>query len=332
MDLVQTDLVSMVIPFRNERENLAPLYTSLAAVTEPLANSFEFIFVDDGSTDGSADIVEQIISRDARVKLVQFRGNFGKTQALSAGFAHAQGAVILTLDADLQDDPREIPRFLDKLSEGYDLVAGYKKTRHDPWHKVWASRVLNAAIRFITGIGLHDVNCGFKCFRREVVSEIVLYGDLHRFIPVIAHWRHFRVAEIVVQHFPRIHGESKYGFRRLHGGLIDLFMVAFLWRYERSPFRLFGGLGMATGFTGLLICFYLSTLWFLGMGPIGNRPLLHLGILLVLTGLQLICLGFLAELHLRSLQDKCPQFGVTRVLFNSDLSKDKCPSDPGRNG
>ncbi len=200
------------------------------------------------------------------------------------------------MDADLQDDPQDIPKFLDMLDQGFDLVSGYKKVRLDPWHKVYPSRLFNAIVRFVAGIDLHDVNCGFKCYRREIIDEIRIYGSLHRFIPVIAHWRRFRIAEVVVNHHPRRHGQSKFGVGRFYEGLMDLLTVTFLMRYERRPAHYFGRIGLLFSAIGFVCCLYLTVLWFMGHGPIGQRPLLFLGILLLIVGVQFVATGLLAEL------------------------------------
>ena len=236
-------------------------------------------------------------ARDPRVHAIRFRRNFGKAAALTAGFqARRKANVIFTLDGDLQDDPAEIPRLLARLEEGYDVVSGWKKTRHDPWHKVYPSRVFNWMVSRLTGCHLHDHNCGFKLYRSEVVREVGIYGELHRFMPVLAHARGFRVAEIEVNHRPRRHGSSKYGFSRFLKGFLDLLTVRFLTRFRQRPLHVLGGTGLALLGLGVLGLLYLAVLWILGNRPIGNRPMLFYSIALLIVGVQLLSLGILAEL------------------------------------
>ena len=318
--------ISVVAPFYNEEETLVDLYKGISLVMTGLGKSYELIFVDDGSTDASADKVKALAARDAAVKPLRLRGNMGKSAALAAGFDGSRGQVIITMDADLQDDPADIPKFLTKLDEGYDLVSGYKKQRHDPWHKVYPSRGFNVLVRWMTGITLHDVNCGFKCFRREVMESIVLYGELHRFLPVLVHWRKFRLAEVVVTHHARTHGHSKYGVRRLYRGLIDLFTVAFLTHYDQRPSHLFGTLGVGLGGVGTLVCLYISTLWLSGERP-ANRPLLFLGILLIIVGVQLVATGLIAELITHAMQGRQRPY----ILLPEELSEDPCEAAGGGN-
>ena len=260
----------------------------------------EFVFVDDGSRDGSWRVLQELAARDPRVQAIRFRRNFGKAAALSAGFRAARGERIFTLDADLQDDPAEIPRFLARLEEDNDVVSGWKKNRRDPWHKVYPSRVFNWMVSTLTGCHLHDHNCGFKLYRGEVVREVEIYGELHRFVPVLAHARGFRVAEIEVNHRPRRHGSSKYGVSRFLKGFLDLLTVRFLTRFRQRPLHILGGTGL--GFCGLGIARACSTLpssgswvgsWY---RPIGNRPMLFYSIALLIVGVQLLSLGILAEL------------------------------------
>ena len=305
--------VSVVIPFMNEQETLGELHRQIVDVLVGLGKTYEIIFIDDGSTDESVTRVQQIMQHDPHVALIQFRGNFGKSAALSAGFAQCTGDIVFTMDADLQDDPQEIPRFLDAIEkDGCDLVSGYKQTRHDPWHKVLPSRVFNAIVRTVSGIKLHDVNCGFKCYRREVIEEIQVYGSMHRFIPVLAHWRRFRIGELIVKHHPRRFGVSKFGIGRFYEGLTDLLTVTFLMRYERRPAHFFGRFGLVSATAGFLCCLYLSILWLMGYGPIGNRPLLFLGILLLIVGVQFFATGLIAELLSRSTLWQEKPFAIRR--------------------
>ncbi len=293
---------SVVVPMYNESSSIQELYEQLVpALTSAGCEPFELILVDDGSRDDSFARARELAERDPRVVCVRLRGNFGKAAALSAGFELARGRIIFTLDADLQDDPAEIPRFLAKLEEGYDLISGWKRVRYDPWHKVLPSRVFNYIVRKVTGLALHDVNCGFKAYRCEVIREIDVYGELHRFIPVLAHWRRFRVGEIEVGHRARKYGHSKYGVSRFFRGLMDLMTVTFLLRYSKKPSHFFGKLGVIFFGAGFVICAYLSFLWLMtALGymheKIGDRPLLSLGVLLLVMGVQFFATGLIAEL------------------------------------
>jgi glycosyltransferase involved in cell wall biosynthesis len=284
-------MISVVIPVRDEAESLAELHGELSAVFAGMARGpVEFIFVDDGSRDGSWSVILALSESDPRVSAIRFRRNFGKAAALTAAFQSAGGSLVFTLDGDLQDDPAEIPRFLDRLEEGYDVVSGWKKTRHDPWHKVYPSRVFNWLVSGLTGCRLHDHNCGFKLYRREVLREIGLYGELHRFIPVLAHARGFRVSEVEVRHRRRRHGVSKYGVSRFIKGFLDLLTVRFLTRFRERPLHMLGGIGLTL--LGSLAVMWLDP----ANRPIGTRPLLFYSIALLLAGLQLVTLGILAEL------------------------------------
>jgi glycosyltransferase involved in cell wall biosynthesis len=287
--------LSLVIPLFNEAESLAELHASLAAALQPYGDRCEIIFVDDGSVDDSFKRLGGLREADRRVKVVRLRSNQGKATALAAGFREAQGRIIVTLDADLQDDPIEIPRFLQKLGEGYDLVSGWKATRHDPGSRRLLSAIFNRVTALMTGVALHDFNCGFKAYRRAVVEELRLHGELHRFIPALASWRGFRIGEIEVTHHPRKYGRSKYGAERVPRGLFDLLTVLMLTRYTTRPLHLFGLLGLIVGLVGFGIVSYLSVGWLLGQW-IGARPLLILGALMMITGVQLVSFGLLAEM------------------------------------
>jgi glycosyltransferase involved in cell wall biosynthesis len=286
------------VPVLDEVESLPTLYRELTEVLEPLGRSYELVFVDDGSRDGSFPALEKLHRSDDRVRVLQLRRNFGKAAALAAGFREARGQVIVTLDADLQDDPAELPRLLARLEEGYDLVSGWKRERQDPRSKTLPSRLFNRVTAWLTGVRLHDFNSGFKAYRREVVEELRLYGELHRFIPAIAAWRGFRVDEVPVHHRRRQFGRSKYGSARFWRGCLDLLTVLFLTRYTRRPLHLFGGLGLVAWAGGGAVNLYLVGLWLAGTRPIGTRPLLAFGILSMLVGLQFFCLGLLSELIL----------------------------------
>lgn len=306
--------LSFVIPFLNEEKTLRELFDRIKEAVRPLlgaGETFEVLFIDDGSTDDSAAVVEGLVGEYPEVRLIELQGNFGKSAALAAGFRQTSGEIVFTLDADLQDDPKEIPRFLEKLNEGFDVVSGYKEKRNDPFTKVLPSRVFNWMVRRSTGITLHDVNCGFKAYRHRVLKNVRLYGELHRFVPVLAHWKRFRVGEIVVEHHARQHGVSKFGGGRFFRGLMDLLTVVFLMKYERRPAHFFGGLGTLTLLSGLGVGAYLVVLKLMGEA-IGHRPLLNLAVLLVVVGVQILATGLIAELMVHSRADM--PFVVRRVV------------------
>jgi glycosyltransferase involved in cell wall biosynthesis len=293
--------VSVVVPVFNEEQSLTPLCEKLLHVLPGITARFEIIFVDDGSTDGSPVVLEDLHRQDSRVRVIQFRRNLGKSAALSVGFSASRGNVIVTMDADLQDDPEEIPKFLEALDQGYDLVSGWKFPRLDPLSKTLPSAVFNWTTGKITGLPLHDLNCGFKAYRREVVEELHIHGELYRYIPLLAHWRGFKITEIKVHHHPRQYGKSKYGLERFSRGFLDLWTVLFLNRYNRRPLHLFGWIGFVTVLVGLVILIYLSILWLEGVRPIGTRPLLSFGVLFLFMGIQFISFGLLAELVTQTL-------------------------------
>lgn len=287
--------VSIVIPFLNEEESLEELFSRIKKTADNSHLSFEVCFVDDGSTDNSLGVVKNLRKTFSNIKILSFRKNYGKSAALSEGFKLAEGDNIITMDADLQDDPAEIPNLIQKLDEGFDMVSGWKKKRHDPISKTLPSKFFNFITSFLTGIKIHDFNCGLKAYRRDVIKEIPVYGELHRYLPVLAHWRGFRVGEIVVQHHARKYGVTKFGWRRLFHGFFDLLTVLFITRYRQKPLHLFGTVGLISVTFGFAILLYLSILWFQGYG-IGDRPLLFLGILLMIVGMQSFSLGLIGEM------------------------------------
>jgi glycosyltransferase involved in cell wall biosynthesis len=288
--------VSVLIPVKDEAPTILELAARVAAVLDGLGRSFEIVFVDDGSSDGTAKRVREARQRDPRVKLVRLRRNFGKAAAFCAGFDHSNGAIVVTMDGDLQDDPEEIPRFLAALEEQeLDLVSGWKRRRQDPATKRLPSRLFNWVTRRLAQVDLHDFNCGFKAYRREVLAEIAVYGELHRYIPVLASRRGFAVGEIQVTHHPRRHGTSKYGWDRFYKGLLDLITVLFITRYTRRPLHLFGGFGLIFLAAGFGINAYLAWAWF-GGEDLSDRPLLQLGILLMLLGIQVLTTGLIGEM------------------------------------
>lgn len=292
--------VSIIIPVFNEEENLPILTSKILSVVNDITENYELIFIDDGSRDKSWEVINSLSQEySGFIKGLRFRRNFGKAIALEAGFRQAKGDIIITMDADLQDDPQEIPRFIETLNNGHDMVSGWKKKRHDPLGKTIPSKFFNKVTAKLTGVQLHDFNCGFKAYKREVVEAIHVYGELHRYIPVLAHDYGFKVGEIEVQHHPRKHGVSKYGFERYVRGLLDLITVLATTRWLNKPGHLFGGIGVFTGLLGGGILIYLFILWLLGYGPIGNRPLLTFGVLLSIASLQMISLGVIAEFFLK---------------------------------
>jgi glycosyltransferase involved in cell wall biosynthesis len=300
-------VISIVIPVYNESDSLLALHAEIAGVARAAQLDLEVLFVDDGSRDGSWQLIAELARVHGQVHGIRFRRNFGKAAALSAGFRAARGDVILTLDADLQDDPAEIPRFLAMLDEGkegerLDVVSGWKRVRLDPWHKVFPSRVFNFMVSFLTGVRLHDHNCGMKCYRAEVFREVRLYGELHRFIPVLAAARGFRVGEIEINHRPRRFGHSKYGVRRFVKGFLDLLTVKFLTGFGQRPQHMLGGLGLVSFLLGSLGLLYLGVTWLVRLWypdaflPLHERPLLIYALAALLLGAQMMSIGFLAEL------------------------------------
>jgi len=288
-------VISVVVPVHDEERTVALLYDELQSALEQLDQAWEVVFVDDGSTDGSFAALTRLHSAQGNVRVVRLRRNFGKAAALAAGFASAEGDTVVTIDADLQDDPAEIPRLLAKLEEGFDLVSGWKTHRRDPLSRRVPSKIFNWVTGRVSGLRLHDLNCGLKAYRAEVVKGLRLYGELHRFIPVLAHYRGYRIAELPVNHRPREHGRSRYGVERYVRGFLDLLTVSFIGRYRYRPLHLFGGLGLGLGTLGFAILVYLTVLK-IGGEAIGRRPLLILGVLLVVVGLQLFSLGLISEL------------------------------------
>ncbi|MGN6031402.1 MAG: glycosyltransferase family 2 protein [Thermomicrobiales bacterium] len=287
--------LSILIPVMNEEGNLPELYSRLSAQLDAIGLPWEIIFVDDGSSDGTWAFIERTNATDKRVVGLRHRRNFGKARALADGFAVAQGDVIVTMDGDLQDDPDELPRFLAMLDEGYDLVSGWKQRRQDPLGKTAPSKVFNWTVRTFSGVQLHDFNCGFKAYRREVTENIRLYGELHRFTPVLANAEGFRIGELPVKHHPRTWGTSKYGWSRLTKGFLDLLTVIFLTQYRQRPLHLFGLPGLLSMMLGILIGLYLSFDKLVMGNPIGTRPLLLLAVLLVVIGAQFFGLGLIGE-------------------------------------
>jgi dolichol-phosphate mannosyltransferase len=298
-------MLSVVVPVFNEADSLETLHRELSEVAAAHAYDLDVVFVDDGSTDGSWEVIRRLADADPRTSGIRFRRNFGKAAALSAGFDQAHGDLVMTLDADLQDDPQEIPRFLAEMGKNLDVVSGWKEVRRDPWHKVMPSRVFNRLVSWLTGVRLHDHNCGMKCYRREALKEVHLYGELHRFVPVLAAARGFRVGEIPIHHRPRRFGRSKYGFSRIIKGFLDLLTVKFLTGFGQRPQHVLGSAGLVSFSLGAIWLIFLAVLWVVSRLGIGLEKVnLHerispiYSLALLLLGGQLMSIGFLAELFI----------------------------------
>ena len=323
-------MISIVVPLFNEQDSLEELIRQIQhAVQADNLGSYEVLLIDDGSNDLSWSVIETISQKHSTVHGIRFRRNFGKAAALAAGFSSAKGELVVTMDADLQDDPKELVRLIEKLDSGHDDVSGWKQTRYDPWHKRWPSLVFNGILRNSTRLHLHDFNCGLKAYRREVLNEVTLYGEMHRFIPVLAAARGFRVTEIAVQHHPRVHGVSKYGVSRILKGFMDLFTVVFLTRFRYRPQHLLGGIGLAAcAIAGVLLvalmAFWAISRFNLGLQPIHlhERPVFYLSMVLFLLGSQMIGVGLLAELVVANSGNKTLPYSIatkTRVIGSEDI-------------
>lgn len=301
MNMAKTLGLSVVIPVYNEAENLEALYQELAAQCPKLGRTYEILFIDDGSRDDSFAVLKGIQKRDKKVKVIRFRKNFGQTAAMSAGFDYARGEIIITLDADLQNDPKDFPLLLSKIAEGYDIAAGWRKRRFDKFlTRRLPSTMANWLISRITGVKLHDYGCTLKAFRYEVVKSIKLYGELHRFIPAIASDIGVSIAEVAVNHRPRIHGKSKYTIFRAVKVVLDIITVKFLLNYSTKPLQIFGLCGLISGGLGGILLLILGYQRLVLKISMANRPLLLLSILLTILGIQFITLGLLAEIMVRA--------------------------------
>ena len=306
--------LSLVIPLLDEAESLPELADRIRAAIEPTGHSFEVWLIDDGSTDDSWTVIDALHRADPRFVGVRFRRNYGKSAALAVGFERARGRYVVTLDADLQDDPAEIPQMIRTLEGGADLVSGWKQTRHDPLSKTIPSRFFNGVTRLVSGIPLHDFNCGLKAYRAEVVKNVRVYGELHRYIPLLAKWEGYdRIAEQAVQHHARKHGQTKFGLERFVRGFLDLITVVFVTRFGRRPMHFFGGLGTLSFLGGFAISLWLSIGWALGT-PIANRPLFFLGIMLVILGVQLFLAGFLGEMIVRPHMERAQDIHLAAII------------------
>ena len=309
--------LSVIIPVLDEAPNIEALCRELADTLSAWGGSFEAIVIDDGSTDDTFEILSRLQASESRLRVIRLRRNFGQTAAFAAGFAHARGRLIVTADGDLQNDFRDIPRMVEKLDEGFDIVCGWRKTRKDPWlSRVLVSNLANLLISWVTGVRLQDYGCSLKVFRAEVVKSLRLYGEMHRFIPAIASEQGVRIAEVVVNHRPRRHGQSKYGISRTIPVLLDLVTVKFLLSYSTRPLQIFGLVGLMMSGTGAAITGWLACIRLFGGQAIGDRPLLLFGILLLFTGVQLVTLGLLAELQARTYHESQgkPTYYIREVL------------------
>lgn len=311
--------LSIIIPVYNEEESVRELYDQIcAACLQNDYSDYEIIFVDDGSTDASARVIMDLINEnpEASITLIRFRKNFGKAAALQAGFEHAEGDIAITMDADLQDDPHEIPRLLAKLDEGFDMVSGWKQVRHDPLEKRLPSKLFNAVTAKMSGIKIHDFNCGFKAYRKIVYENLNVYGEMHRYIPILAKRLGFSVGEVPVEHHAREHGKSKYGFERYLRGLFDSMTSSFLLHYGDRPMHFFGRPGLLMCAIGIIICLILTVQWFQGRG-IGTRPLLSLGILLITIGFQFFATGLSCEMMLDRIGNRGKNPTYIKEIFKS---------------
>jgi glycosyltransferase involved in cell wall biosynthesis len=305
--------LTVVIPLQDEQDSLQELYEKILKAVAPLRKPYELIFVDDGSTDGSFALLQKLHTKNPNVKVIRFRRNFGKSAALSVGFHEAKGDYVVTMDADLQDDPEEIPGLLEAMGDNYDLVSGWKKDRHDPISKTLPSRFFNFVTGVMTSIPIHDFNCGLKAYRREVIKDVTIYGELHRYIPVLAHYAGYRVGEKIVQHHPRKYGHTKFGMNRFFRGFLDLLTVLFTTRYIRRPMHLFGVWGMISFLVGSAIDIYLSVEWAMGRTSLSNRPLFLVGFLFIIIGVQFISIGLLGEMITRQ-QQSDEGYSIREVL------------------
>jgi glycosyltransferase involved in cell wall biosynthesis len=287
---------SIVIPLYNEEESLRDLSEQLKVVLTRLGGRYEIIYIDDGSTDNSFRVLRDLHFKNKRIKVFRFRRNYGKSAALMVGFQKAQGEFVITMDADLQDDPAEIPNLVKQLRAGYDVVSGWKKKRHDPITKTFPSKFFNFITSLATGIKIHDFNCGLKAYRKDVVKSVTVYGELHRYIPALAHWQGFRIGEVPVQHRARKFGKSKFGAGRLFKGGLDLLTVLFTTRYMTRPLHFFGVWGILSAMAGFILDAYLTVEWILGRTALSNRPLFIVGLILIIVGIQFVSLGLLGEM------------------------------------
>jgi glycosyltransferase involved in cell wall biosynthesis len=292
-------MISIIIPCYDEEGNVVPLYLRLRKVLEGIGDKWEIIFIDDGSTDNTFRILEGLNKKDKRVRIIKFRRNFGQTAAMDAGFKHAKGEIIIPMDADLQNDPRDIPRLIAKINEGYDVVSGWRYKRKDPITKKIFSRIADILRRLLTGVKIHDSGCTLKAYKKECFDGLDLYGEMHRSIPALLFWKGFKIGEIKIMHHKRLYGKTKYNLKRVIKGFLDLLVVVFWQRYSARPIHLFGGVGLLTGFVGFIIALYLTIMKLLYNQSIANRPLLLLAVLLIILGVQFLVFGVLADIMVK---------------------------------
>ncbi len=308
-------LISVVIPLYNEEESIPELALQLEKELQELTHGrYEVIFVDDGSTDGSLDYIKQIHRRNKRFRYISFRRNYGKSAALAVGFESARGKFVATMDADLQDDPAEIKNLAKKMKEGYDLVTGWKQNRKDPMSKTIPSKLFNFVTSLVSGIKLHDFNCGLKLYRKSVTDTLQVYGEMHRYLPALAHWEGFRVAELPVVHHARRYGKSKFGLSRFINGFLDLLTFVFITRFMKRPMHFFGLFGTIFTLIGFAINAYLTVEWFLGNTYLSNRPLANFGIALIIVGVQFFSIGLVGEMIVKQNFEKTKNYSIKEKL------------------
>ena len=295
--------LSIIVPLYNEEESIRPLVNEIKRALGRVDIDYEVLFIDDGSQDDSLKQIKEISKTDKRFRFISFRKNYGKSAALHTGFKNAKGNAVVTIDADLQDDPQEISNLLKKLDDGYDLCSGWKKKRKDPFIKKYSSKLFNFITRLISGIKIHDINCGLKAYRKEVVENIKVYGEMHRYIPVLAKWQGFKITETPVQHRARRYGKTKYGISRFFKGFVDLITVTFATRYIKRPMHFFGFFGALAFIAGVIVLGYLTVLWIQGQ-PLSNRPMIFLGMLLIIVGVQMFSVGLLGEMLVHNSKDE----------------------------
>lgn len=314
--------ISVILPVRNEAENLHILLEELRSALREL-EPYEILFVDDASSDGSFEFLSKLAQEDQHIKCLGFLRHGGKSAAISTGFSNARGDILITMDADGQDDPAELPLLLKAMTDGHlDLVSGWKRDRKDPYSKIFWSAIFNGVMRWIFRTRIHDMNCGFKAYKAVVAKDLALYGDLHRFIPILAAWSGYRVGEVAIHHRPRRHGSSKYGISRIFSAPMDLISVLFLTHFLIRPLHLFGGIGALSTLAGLGICAYLTVGWFAQLWHIADRPLILLGIMLILVGAQMFSMGLVCEMTMRAAMGPIRTAPALRNSEGEDQGKD----------